>query len=77
MTNSKSKADKVKGAVLLDCYLGKMGDVVEFEAEQAEALYRDSFIDTHPTAVKNAEAALKEKADKAKSAEDAKKAEGK
>ncbi len=48
---------KCRAAVLVDCYLGKIGDIVELDGKAARAAVDGGYIDPHPSAVAAAEAA--------------------
>lgn len=45
----------VKARVLIDCNIGKNGDVIELNAAQAEFFVADGSVDTDPDAVAYAE----------------------
>lgn len=57
-----SKTKKVKARVLCDNQFGAINTVVELDEEVAEAAYAAGQVDTHPSAVKAAEAIQAEKA---------------
>lgn len=59
MANAKESKPvaKVKGVVLFNCWAGKLGDVVEYDAETAAKVEAEGYIDTHPNALKASKAA--------------------
>lgn len=50
--NTKQEDGKVECAVLFDCIYGKHDDIIEMDADLAEAARAAGFVDTHPNAVK-------------------------
>lgn len=46
---------KVKALVLSDCIYGKCGEVMDFPADQVEAIAAAGYIDAHPNAIKSVE----------------------
>lgn len=54
---------KVLCAVLCDCVYGKHDEILELDANVAEAAYAAGYVDTHPNAIKAIRAAKGAKAD--------------
>lgn len=48
----EAPAGKVECAVLFDCIYGKHDDIIEMDADLAEAARAAGFVDTHPNAIK-------------------------
>lgn len=51
------ESETYRAVVLLDCYLGKLGDIVELDSAAAHAAQTGGYIDTHPNAIAAAETA--------------------
>ena len=49
---AKEAGGKVLCAVLCDCVYGKHNDILELDADTAEAAYAAGYVDTHPNAAK-------------------------
>lgn len=54
-----SKADAVECAVLYDSVYGKHDDIIELDADAAEAARAAGYVDTHPNAIKAIRGAAK------------------
>ncbi|HEV2612532.1 MAG TPA: hypothetical protein VGU61_19880 [Noviherbaspirillum sp.] len=55
-TKKDPKQSATEAAVLRDCHFGKVGDVVEVSAADAEIGVEHGMLDPHPDAVKAAKA---------------------